>query len=99
MLRPAISEEAFFEQIRELAQRTHWKLYHTYDSRRSYGGFFDVVAGKAGHPLVLAELKTEKGKLTPDQMEWQEIVRQSTGLQQYLWRPAQLQAIADIMSG
>jgi hypothetical protein len=43
--------------------------YHTLDSRGSQPGFPDVLALK-GPRLVVAELKSEHGKLTPEQARW-----------------------------
>ncbi|MBF9135361.1 helix-turn-helix domain-containing protein [Plantactinospora sp. S1510] len=43
--------------------------YHTYDSRRSQKGFFDIVAMGPGG-IVLWELKREGEKPTKAQQEW-----------------------------
>jgi hypothetical protein len=56
--------------IRELAQRYAWPLaYHTHDSRRSAAGFPDWIFARPGR-LVALELKTERGRVRPEQAAW-----------------------------
>lgn len=48
-------------------------LYHTFDSRRSRRGFPDIVALRmSDRPtvLVVIELKSEAGRVTPEQYAW-----------------------------
>lgn len=57
--------------IIEAARWTRWLVYHTHDSRRSQAGFPDLILL---HPrsstLVVAELKSTKGRITPEQRAW-----------------------------
>jgi VRR-NUC domain len=61
-----ISEKQFQAQVVELARLGGWLLYHTHDFRRSAPGFPDLVMVRPPR-LVFAELKTEKGRIRPEQ--------------------------------
>ena len=67
--RPAISERLFTEQVRKAAIVTGWKFYHTHNSMFSAKGYPDICLAKSGR-LWFAELKTETGKVSPEQQEW-----------------------------
>lgn len=83
-----MTEAALLSQVRELAQSTGWMTYHTYRSDRSEPGFPDLVLMR--HPLLLfRELKTDRGRLTPDQRCWLEELL-ACGQDAGVWRPADL---------
>lgn len=63
------SEAAFQTQVLNLAGYYGWKAYHTHDSRRSQAGFPDLVLVR-GPELIFAELKTDTGRVRPEQQEW-----------------------------
>jgi hypothetical protein len=63
------TERQFQRAVVEYAQLRGWMVYHTFDSRRSNAGFPDLVLVRRGH-LVVAELKSEKGRVSPDQLRW-----------------------------
>jgi hypothetical protein len=63
------SEAAFQTQVTQLAQYYSWRVYHTHDSRRSPAGFPDLVLVRPPE-LIFAELKTEKGRVRPEQADW-----------------------------
>lgn len=83
----AMTERELYEHIREMALRLGWLVYHTYDSRRSYPGFPDVVLVRPPR-LILAELKRERGELSPQQERWLEALRRVPGIAVYVWRPS-----------
>ena len=67
-------EESWLGWVTDYAVRVArppWRYYHTRDSRRSAAGFPDLVLVR-GPRLIFAELKTERGKLTADQVAWLE---------------------------
>lgn len=64
-----LSEAAFQRQVLGLASFYGWRAYHTYDSRRSHKGFPDLVLVR-GPELLFVELKTNKGRIRPEQAEW-----------------------------
>lgn len=69
----------------EFARLSGWVLYHTHDSRRSPAGFPDLVLVR--ERVVFAELKAEKGRVTPEQLAWLGRLWQA-GAEAYLWRPS-----------
>lgn len=86
-----MSETTLQSNIVGLAQTLGWLPYHTHDSRRSQRGFPDLVlAHGAQGRLILAELKTEKGRTRPDQFVWHtqlRLIAERIGIEVYLWRP------------
>ena len=97
-----ITEKQFEAQIKDLAKLFGWKYYHTWRSIHSPAGFPDCVMVRNGQ-LIFAELKSEKGKLTPEQDEWLDAligVAKHTNFQEiqvYLWRPHMIEEIVKIL--
>jgi hypothetical protein len=81
----------------DLAERLGWATYHVYDSRRSNSGFPDLVLLK-GSRLIFAELKSAKGKLSRTQELWLARLRLVPGIEVYEWRPADWDAIAELLT-
>jgi hypothetical protein len=86
----AITERAWQQQVLELATLYRWAWYHTHDSRRSPAGFPDLVLVR--ERLVFAELKTDKGRLSTNQLCWQNLLNHA-GAEVYVWRPRDLDAV------
>ena len=63
------TESAFQDVVIQAAKLFGWMCYHTHDSRRSAPGFPDLVLAKNG-VVLFAELKTDTGKVTNDQIGW-----------------------------
>lgn len=80
-----ISERDFQAEVLRLAKRHGWLSYHTHDSRRSAKGFPDLVMVRPPQ-LLFAELKTNTGKLTPEQQDWLDHLNAS-GAVACVWRP------------
>jgi hypothetical protein len=72
-----------------------WRYFHAYDSRRSPPGFPDLVLAR--DRVLFAELKTLKGRVRPEQLEWLERLR-AAGAECYLWRPAHAREIERVLS-
>ena len=91
--------EADFQQaVLDLAQLAGWRVYHTYDSRRSNPGFPDLVLVKP--PMVLfVELKTDKGRLTAEQQEWIEDLMRCTEVEAHVWRPQHWHLLEQVLTG
>ena len=69
-----------------LARMLRFLVYHTRDSRGSDKGFPDLVMVR--ERTIYVELKSEKGKLTPEQREWIAALK-AAGEEVYVWRPAE----------
>ena len=76
------SEKDFQRALVKAAKRMGWLVYHSIDPLRSEPGFPDLVLVRRGR-VVLAELKTRKGKLTAAQSSW----LTEAGSHARLWRP------------
>jgi hypothetical protein len=82
---PKLTEARFMAQVVEYARLMGWRTYHTRRSEGSEAGFPDLVLVRRPR-IVWAELKSERGKATPQQLVWLlELLecRQEV----YLWRP------------
>lgn len=72
----------------ELCRWLGLAYFHDHDSRRNRAGFPDlVVCGSNGH--LFRELKTETGRLRPEQLDWLSRLTQG-GADAAIWRPADL---------
>lgn len=91
------SEKVFLQTVRDLARTCGFREYHPYDSRRSTPGFPDLTMVR-GERMLFAELKTEKGRVTPSQLEWLTDLERPISNEVYIWRPHDLEDIATVLS-
>ena len=102
-----LAESAFQSTVIELAQIQGWKVCHFSDSRRPgpYGqwvgdsgarGWPDLVLVR-DHSILFRELKSEKGRLTPQQKEWLEALT-GAGQDAKVWRPSDWEEIQRTLS-
>lgn len=87
------SEEEFQSAVLQLAQFLGYQVrYHNPDSRRSQAGFPDLVLASASRKRVLfRELKTDVGRVRPDQRVCLEILNLA-GADAAVWRPEDLRS-------
>jgi len=90
----ALSEREFQAEVMDIANKLGWRFYHTHDSIGSQAGFPDLVMVR-GKRLIFAELKTEKGKLSKQQVGW--ITDLGLCVPVYLWRPSMMQEVIDCL--
>ncbi len=85
-LRGAQSEAQFQRAVMDLCAHLGLLVFHSGDSRRdSCAGFPDlVIVGK--HGVIFAELKSEKGRVRPEQIAWLTALAQARATA-YIWRP------------
>ena len=98
-----MTERELQEAVFELAGALRWRVYHTYDSRRSAEGFPDmVIVSHTRHRLIFVELKSDAGRLTAAQQLWLSDLTAAGGIvydasatafqrpipEVYVWRPA-----------
>lgn len=100
LLTAAMSEDDLLNATIELATTLDWLCDHSRPAR-SQQGWRTALQGHAGRPdlllahrrwgVVFAELKGAKGKLTPAQQLWQEVLRHDEAMpgevRCYVWRP------------
>lgn len=98
-LRPDLLTEAQLSGlVVELARLGGWRRYHTFNSRRSTHGFPDWVFVKGGR-MIAAELKSEIGRPTDDQVAWLDALSEVPGVEVYLWKPSDFDEIAEVLTG
>lgn len=90
-----ITEKQFQSQVVQLAKLCGWWVYHTFDSRRSEHGFPDLVMVRR-KTLIFAELKSESGKLTKEQIDVLGKLEASHP-HVFVWRPSDWQEIERII--
>ncbi len=92
-----LTEAAFLQMVRDLARLCGWLVYHPHDSRRSEAGFPDLLLLR-GDVLLVAELKTDRGRLTPAQELW--LLRfRTAGIPASVWRPRDWPLIQAALEG
>lgn len=110
--RAPVPERDLQRTIVELAHLTGWRVHHVRTAANQRGrwetpiqgdpGFPDLVLAKPGR-LVIAELKSDTGKLSPDQEAWlatlSSVVRVSPGFEVHIWRPCDWSLIERTLKG
>lgn len=85
---PLMTEKQLLTRVREICAWMHLLVYHTHNSRRSEPGYPDLtIAGPGG--VMWRELKTRRGKVTPDQITWLQQLAAGGG-DADIWRPVDL---------
>lgn len=83
-----MNENELQKQVLDLCRKYKLLVFHSADSRRDTAkGFPDLTI--VGQRLIFAELKSEIGRLTTDQVTWKYALL-SAGEKYYLWRPSDL---------
>jgi hypothetical protein len=83
-----MSEAQLQTNILDAAKTLGWLPYHTYLSKRSQPGFPDLVLlHERQSRAVFSELKRERATQTPEQLEWERVLRSLPLIEFYLWRP------------
>ena len=97
------SEAIFQDAVKHIALMCGWLIDHTPPMRYPNGAV--RTGGMKGKPdlclihpngrgIIWAELKTEKGRLSPEQEKVIHALR-ANGAEVYVWRPSQLDLIAE----
>ena len=81
-----MTEKQLQAAIVQMARLLGFSCWHQFDSRRSDPGWPDLTCAR-GRRLIFAELKTERGRVRPDQIACLEALER-TGAEVYVWRPA-----------
>lgn len=92
---PAQTERHWQRQVVQYAELMGFRVYHTFDSRRSSAGFPDLVLVRRPR-VIFAELKSRRGKLTDDQRAWL-LALGGCSVERYIWRPADWRDVERIL--
>lgn len=102
------SEDDLLAFVLDTARVFGWRTMHVRPARTVRGwrspvqgdgkGFPDLLAIR-GPRLVVAELKSAKGRLSGEQEEWLDDWRDIPGAEVFVWRPADLDAAIEVFSG
>lgn len=91
-----LTEREWTRQVQDLAALYRWKTFHPWLSIRSERGWPDLALVRPPR-LVLAELKTDKGKTTPSQDEWLALLGACPGIEVHVWRPSDFNAVVEVL--
>ena len=91
------NEKQFQVALREYAELMGWKVFATWHSIHSPKGEPDLRLVRPPR-VVFAELKSERGKLTPSQAEVISLLEECPGIEVYLWRPSDWDAIERVLA-
>jgi hypothetical protein len=102
------SERAFQDKVIAVAIMYGWKVQHSRPAMLPGGGWATHIQGHVGFPdlvlvhrdrgVIYAELKAERGKVSPSQADWLETLT-AAGAETYLWRPRDFQFIVKRLAG
>ena len=94
------SERLFQDKVEQIAKMNGWLIFHASPHQvrpgvfRSDGkGFPDLCLCHPKRGFIMAELKSQDGRLSHDQKLWAEALL-NAGIEHYVWRPNQLDLIA-----
>lgn len=99
-----VPEKAWQKQVIALAQYLGWRVAHFRPAMNARGEWRTAVAGDgAGFPdlvlvrdrVLFVELKTDTGKLEPEQRAWRDALQKAEGVTWHLWSPSMLDEVAE----
>jgi len=92
-----VTERDLREWVRDLCNLFGWRFLFTWTSIHSPRGMLDLLLiNKEQKRVIFAELKSEKGKMSPEQQQVFEELK-ACGQEVWLWRPADIEGIANIL--
>lgn len=92
--RIAVPESAWQSFVVDFARTTRWLVYHTWNSKHSAKGFPDLTLVR--ERVVFVEVKSERGRLTPDQIMWRDRLL-AADAEWYLWRPSDREEVIRVL--
>jgi VRR-NUC domain len=102
-------EQSFQACVLEVARLAGWRALHIRPARRADGSWRTPVAGDGrGWPdltlvrpprLLFCELKSERGRLRPEQSDWLGVLRLLPQAEVYLWTPADWDSLVEVLTG
>lgn len=105
---PNVTEASFQSAVIDLARRTGWKVMHTRPALNRSGrwstplqgdsGFPDLVLAHASRGVLFVELKTNRGRVSPEQSEWLNTLTDA-GATAVVWRPCDWRPLSEFLAG
>lgn len=90
-------ENGFMGYVEQLATVKGWVHFHVLDSKKCDPGWPDLVLMRPPQYLIV-ELKTNKGRVTPEQKAWLAGLR-ACGIDTRVWRPRDRDEVLDALGG
>lgn len=90
------TEKAFQVAVRDYAHLRGWHCYCVWNSRHSPKGWPDLVLLRPPR-MVVAELKSARGRLTKEQRETVHMLR-ACGVEAYAWWPDSWALIEEVLA-
>ena len=94
-----MTEDELLTAILDAAMWRQWRTHHIRRSDRAiqqgHAGFPDIIAVR-GARLVVAELKSARGRVEEAQTAWLDTFRR-TGAECFVWRPADLDDALEVL--
>ena len=103
-----MTEREFQRAVVELARLMGWRVFHARPALTRRGRWLTPIQGDAGFPdlvlcrpprLIVAELKRNGARPTPQQQGWLDALSACAGVECYLWTPADWDAIVRMLTG
>lgn len=103
-----VTEQQFEDWIIDLAKLFKWRVHHTRPARTNKGwrtpikgdaGFPDLVLARGGR-IIIAELKSEQGRMTKEQEDWLRALGccdETNPIEAYVWRPKDRREIEETL--
>lgn len=98
-----LDERSFQAQVIQLARMNGWRVFHPMKMQSRDGSWRTALSGDKGWPdlalahsqrgFIIAELKADKGRLSPDQHLWLSAL--APWAEVHVWYPADLTRIAE----
>jgi hypothetical protein len=109
ILDQSISEREWLRDVIQLAHINGWLVTHFRTALAPDGHWLTAISGDKGFPdlvlvrgrrLIFAELKTERGRVMPEQQRWLDALRHANlEVGVYVWRPSDRETVAHILAG
>jgi hypothetical protein len=99
------TEAQYQDTLTAYADAQGWRWTHFRAAKTDKGfrtplsgspGFVDLVLVR-GDRLIMAELKSQKGKMSEDQWEWARALAQVPGVEYYQWRPSDWDTVVEVL--
>ena len=103
-----MNEAQLQDKVVAVARHAGWCVMHTRPARTMSGGWATPLQGHKGFPdlvlvhpsrnlLVFAELKSDKGRLEPEQRRWLDALQDAHAIV-YVWYPKDWPAIVELLA-